>query len=283
MNAAEFDPQTPEEPKPEPELELVPPPKQVAFDERRPWPLGLPAAHEVLQAITALAEVDEPLQAAHLRVLSMLPEHLYDAARTSLAGAEDPVAAATASAWRVLVAVERSNLALGVDHASLQALIDEGVEARETLLAAGYFALDGGASADELMAALGEAIEQLARLAAFKAKPRPERTGTDTRLLSFGAAADPEAVRGRPLRWVFAATMLFTAAFHLVGIVGQQAPAPWVVVGDVDRGRAFVAPGSAAADDASLKTFLSQLEAQGLSATKAATGEWVLQRRQAAP
>lgn len=281
MNAADLIPLAPEARKAKAELELVPSLKQVVFDVRRPWPLGLPLASEVLQAIAANAEVDEPLQAAHLRVLSMLPEHLYDAARTSLAGAADPVALATAGAWRVLVAVERANVALGVDQGALRALIDEGVEARETLLAAGYFALDGGASAEDLLAALGEAIEELTELAAFKMTPKRERTETETRLLSV-ASGDPEAMRGKPLRWVFAATVLFTAAFHLVTLLGEAAPAPWMVVGDVDRGRAFVAPGSAAADDASLKDFLAQLEAQGLSAKKSATGEWVLQRRQAA-
>ena len=272
----------PEEPAPDgPTLELLalPPPLVIGFDVGRPWPLGIPAAAQVLQAIGAQAEVDPALQAAHLRVLSLLPEYLYDAARTSLAGATDPVALATASAWRALVAADRLDAALGVDQPALQELINEAVDAREKLLAAGYFALDGGAGAEELMTALGEAVERLVEQAGFRAKARG--TPSTTRLLSVSdvpAAAEPEVRRGRAVRWAFVATVLVTVAFHLTRFVLSDSGEPWVVVGDVDRGNAFLAPGRPGADEASLRALISDLGSKGLRATKSPSGEWVVAR-----
>jgi hypothetical protein len=271
----------PEERATEPTLELVPPvaPKVIGFDVRRPWPLGVPAAADVLQAIGAQAEVDGALQSAHLHVLSLLPEYLYDAARTSLAGSADPVAMATASAWRTLIAADHLDAALGVDQPALQELINEAVDAREKLIAAGYFALDGGAGAEELLTALGEAVERLVEKAGFRAKA--PGTPSDTRLLSVEAvpsAVEPEVKRGRALRWAFIATAVVTTAFHLAQFATADAAEPWVVVGDVDRGHAFLAPGVAGADEASLQARINGLGAQGLQATRSASGEWVVQR-----
>ena len=264
--------------EPEPgglKLELVK--KMVCLDTRRPWPLGLPTTDEVLQAIGGQAEVEEALQAAHLRVLSLLPEHLHDAARTSLAGSTEPVAVATASAWRALVATEFADAAIGLDQPALQSLIDEAVDAREKLLAAGYFALDGGASAEELMAALGEAVEKLVEKAEFRAKPKSVSVGAGAKLLSLASVA-PEVRRGRALRWACGLTVIATCALHLVAAFAP-APAAWVVVGDVDGGQAFVAPSGPEGDEASLQSFLAELEAKGVHATRSASGEWLLQRK----
>lgn len=279
MTAAAHLPEEPASSEPTLELAPTPAPMVIGFDVRRPWPLGVPSAVEVLQAIGARAEVDSALQAAHLRVLSLLPEYLYDAARTSLAGAADPVALATASAWRTLVAADQLDAALGVDQPALQALINEAVDAREKLLAAGYFALDGGAGAEELLAALGEAVERLVEKAGFRAKARG--TPSDTRLISVSDVppeAAPEVRRGRMLRWVFVATALITAAFHLSQFVLGDSGEPWVVVGDVDRGHAFLARGRPAADEASLEATVSGLGAKGLRATKSPSGEWIVER-----
>lgn len=281
MTAAENLPE--EQPAAEPTLELVPAPatKVVHFDVRRPWPLGLPIAAEVLEAIGAQAEVEPSLQPAHLRVLSLLPEYLYDAARTNLAGAADPLALATASAWRALVAADRLQAAIGIDQPALQELINEAVDAREKLLAAGYFALDGGAGAEELMAALGEAVECLVEKAGFKARPRAEGTRSETRLLSVdsvAAAPEPAVRRGRALRGALAVTVLITTAFHVESLASADPVEPWVVVGDVDRGHAFLAPGGPGADEASLQVLISELSAKGLRATKATSGEWTVQR-----
>ena len=264
----------------EPTLELVPSaaPQVVGFDVRRPWPLGVPSTAMVLQAIGAQAEVDPALQAAHLRVLSLLPEYLYDAARTSLAGAADPVALATASAWRALVAADQLETALGVDQLGLQELISEAVDAREKLIAAGYFALDGGAGAEELLATLGEAVERLVEKAAFHAK---QGTRSNTRLISVcdvPTEVTPEVKRGRVLRWVFVATALVTVAFHLSQFLMGDSGEPWVVVGDVDRGHAFLAPGRPGADETSLQTKIGELGAKGLKITKSQSGEWAVER-----
>ena len=256
------------------ELILLP----VGFDERRPWPLGLPTLDRVLDAIGGQAEVDEPVQSAHLHVLSLLPENLYEAARTSLAGTNDPLALATASAWRALLAAERIGKAIAVDQPALQSLIDEAVDAREKILAAGYFALDGGAGAEELLSALGSAIEQLVEQAEFRARAKPVSSEPHTRVVSIDVAT---AVRvgGKALRWAAALTMIITLMVHLSGVITDGTPTAWVVVGDVDHGYAFVASGGAEGDEASLKAFISQLESKGISATQSPAGEWVLSRQ----
>jgi hypothetical protein len=278
MSTAELIPPA-DEPSPEgAKLALVPRPQVVEFDERRPWPLGLPTAREVLESIGAQAEVEPSLQAAHLRVLSLLPEHLYDAARTSLAGVAEPVALATASAWRAMVASDQMDAAIGVDQPALQALINEAVDAREKLLAAGYFALDGGESAVELMVALGEAIDRLVARAEFKAAPGPVAVPSATKLPSE-ASLGAEEQRRRLLRWAMVVTFIITSVFHLSRLLGREpTPAPWAVVGDVERGRAFVAPTGPDSDDASLQQFLAQLEDKGLCARQSASGEWVVEK-----
>ena len=248
----------------------------VGLDERRPWPLGLPTRGEVLEAIGGQVEVEELMQPAHLRVLSLLPENLYEAARTSLAGTDDPLALATASAWRTLLAAERIKNAIAVDQPALQALIDEAVDAREKILAAGYFALDAGVGAEELLAALGSAIEQLVEQAEFRARAKPVNSAPLTRDVAIGKASD--VVRGKSLRWAFALTMIVTLMVHLSGMLTDGTPTAWVVVGDVDRGHAYVASGGAEADEASLKEFILQLETKGIYAKQSPAGEWVLTR-----
>jgi hypothetical protein len=263
------------------EWELVVPPEVLHFDARRPWPLGLPAASAVLDALGGLAEVDEGLEATHLRVLSLLPMDLHEAVRASLAGNPAPLALATASTWRALVATDRLDAALGIDQPALLALIDEAVDAREKLLALAWFTLDGGADCEALLTLLGESIDLLLNRAGFRARARRARSGGK---LLFTAPTAPSTGPGR-VRLAFLATMLMTAAFHGATFAGAaRTNSAWVVVGDVDRGHAFLAPASAGADEASLQTLISQLEAQGVSATKSGSGEWVLHRsRQAAP
>ncbi len=251
----------------------------VAFDERRPWPLGLPTRGQVLEAIGGQAEVDEHVQPSHLHVLSLLPENLYEAARTNLAGTDDPLALATASAWRALLAVERMGNAIAVDQPALQALIAEAVDAREKILAAGYFALDGGAGAEELLSALGAAIEQLAEQAAFRTPAKRVNAEPHAPVVSIDAAGNQPRVRGKALRWGVAMTMITTLLVHLSGVITDGTATEWVVVGDVDRGHAFVASGGAEGDAASLKAFLSQLESKGIHAAQSPTGEWVLSRK----
>ncbi len=251
----------------------------VGFDERRPWPLGLPTQGRVLEAIGGQSEVDELMKSAHLRVLSMLPENLHEAARTSLAGTDNPLALATASAWRALLAADRISHAIAVDQPALHTLIHEAVDAREKILAAGYFALDGGAGAEELLSALGSAIEQLVEQAEFRARVRPVNSQPQTRVSIDEADKAPQVVWGKALRWTFTTTMLITLLVQLSGVLTDGTPTAWVVVGDVDHGHAYVASGGAEADEASLREFISQLETRGIYANQSPAGEWVLSRQ----
>lgn len=197
-----------------PEPLVAPAPRPIGFDGRRPWPLGLPTASEVLEALAARAEVDRPLQAPHRRVVSLLPEQLRDAVRSGQAGGEaNPLALATASAWRTLVANTQLDAAMGVNHAALSALIDEAVDAREKLLAAGYFALDGGAGADRLVAALDGAIERLLTTARHHApgkRPAPLRA-------PLAAPTGPR--RHRALRRVLWASLLLLSLIGLADLL----------------------------------------------------------------
>lgn len=266
MTAAALLPPPPEEPV------LAPEPKLVSCDERRPWPAGLPAVPDVLEAIGAQAQVAGPLRPVHQRVRALFPEYLVDAVKTSLAGSEDPVGVATAQAWRALVASDQLDAALGVDQPALRTLIEEAVDAREKVLAAGYFALDGGAGAEPLTTALAEAIERLVQKAAFKAKPVVAHSKKST-----AARATPSV--HRVLRWAFGAVLTATAAFHLSALLADDHPSePWALVGDVDRGRAFLAPAGPGADEASLQKMIADLKAKGLSAEKSPAGEWIVKR-----
>ena len=252
------------------ELEVAP----LRIDERRPWPLGLPAEREALEAIADREHLALELKKPHLEVLRLLPEQLLDAARAALAGTEAPLAAVAASTWRAMVAAAGAELALGVDQPALRALIDEAAAAREKLVALGYFSLDGGAHAEPLLHALGEAIELLVRRARFQAKPKVRGTKT-----SASGKLVPVRSTSRALKVVFAAVMLTGAAFHFSGFLeNERARAAWVVVGDVDRGRAFLAPAGDSPSEASLQRLIVELKTQGIGATKSSSGEWVLQR-----
>lgn len=263
------------EPKDEPspyELEVAP----LKVDTRRPWPLGIPAEREALEAIVDRELIALELKKSHLEVLRLLPEQLFDAARSSLSGTEDPLAAVAASTWRALVAAEGAQLALGVDQPGLRALIAEAAAAREKVQALGYFSIDGGASAAPLLHALGEAIEVLVKRAEFRAKPKVLGTGSKPKLV-------PVRTKSRPLMAVFALVMVIGAASHLRGFVEQQrSRSAWVMVGDVDRGRAFLAPEGDAPSEESLQQRIDELKLQGIGATKSASGEWVLHRTERA-
>lgn len=245
----------------------------LSVDARRPWPLGVPSGREVLEAISDREHVAPALKAAHQAVSRLLPEQLRDSVTAALGGTDDPLASVSISAWRAIVAAECMEDAYGVDQAALRALIDEAAAAREKLLALGYFSLDGGASAEPLLHALGEAIEVLVKRARFVAKPRVRRTTS--------ASGKLRAVRAtsRVLKAACAATVLIAAVFHLNGALEERrARRAWVVVGDVDRGRAFLAPGGTEPDEAALQALIKQLQTQGIAATKSASGEWVLHR-----
>lgn len=252
------------------ELEVDP----LAVDGRRPWPLGVPAGREVLEAIVDRGHVATALMPAHLEVLRLLPEPLMDSVATCLAGTEDPMGSATIDVWRAMVAAAGAEGALGVDQPALRALIDEAAAAREKVQALGYFSLDGGASAEPLLHALGEAIELLVKRARFVAKPRVRGTRT-----SASGRLVPVRTTSRAIKAVAAGVMLVAAVFHSSGALEQyRARTSWVVVGDVDRGRAFLAPGGTEPDEASLRALIERLEQQGIGATKSAAGEWVLHR-----
>jgi hypothetical protein len=246
----------------------------LAVDARRPWPLGVPLGREVLEAISDGASVARGLKRAHLNVSRLLPEQLRDAVAAALRGTGNPLASVSISVWRALVAAECLEDAFGVDQPALRALIDEAAGARERLVALGCFSLDGGASAEPLLQALGAAIELLVKRAQFVAKPRVRRATT-------GASGKARLVRStsRALNVACAASMLFAAVFHLNGALEERrARHAWVVVGDVDRGRAFLAPGGTDPDEAALQALIEQLQTQGIAATKSASGEWVLHR-----
>lgn len=245
----------------------------LAVDGRRPWPLGIPSGREVLEAIAGREEVARALKPAHGEISRLLPEQLRDSVGTALAGTEEPVAAAVVSCWRAMVAARIAEDAYGVDQPALRELITEASAARERLQALGYFSLDGGASAAPLLHALGESIGQLVNRARFVAKPRIRGTRTSATNLAVVPATN------RALKAVFAVVMVVVAAFHLNGALEERrARQAWVVVGDVDRGRAFLAPGGTEPDEANLQALIKQLEEQGIGATQSTSGEWVLHR-----
>ncbi len=246
----------------------------LAVDARRPWPLGVPSGREVLEAIADRGDVGSKLRTAHLAVLQLLPGALRDSAAAALGGTDSPLASVSISVWRSMVAAACVDDALGVDQPALRLLIDEAVAARESVVALGYFSLDGGASAEPLLEALGEAIEQLVQRARFVARPRVRRTAT-----SASGTLTVVPLTSRVLKAAAALAVVIAALFHLSGAIEERrARRAWVVVGDVDRGRAFLAPGGTEADEAGLRALIQQLERQGIAASKSANGEWVLHR-----
>ncbi len=265
---------------PGPFLQEPPSPRPlVRFDAGRPWPLGLPDHRQVLEVIGGQAALDEGIRELHLRIAATLPESIYDAVRASLGDVDHPVARATVSAWRAIVAADRVEAALGIDVAAVVALVSEAAEGREVLVASSCFALDGGRGLEELLALLGRAIEVLASRAAFKARARRRGAAALAGVMAVGTFVAHDAKERRLLPKAFAVTMAVTLLFYGYQALTVAPSAEWVVVGDVDRGHAFLAPAKGGADQASLERMRASLEAQGYTTTKAASGEWVVRRR----
>lgn len=258
----------------DPVVELPPPTGMVRVDHRRPLPLNLPTHREVLEAIAGDVNLHADLLPLHQRIVALYPPHLLDAVRTQLAGSEDPLAMAASNAWRVLVTAGLLEEALGVDQPALQVLVDEGADAREKVLAAVLFSLEGSERSEPLAEALAVAIEQLAERVRFKGTARATRRPGSQRV-----HRQPRAMREWFLRGVFVATFVLTGALHLVEFMVAAADAPaWVVVGDVGRGHAVLAPSRIDADEASLLAARETLRAQGLQTTLSPSGEWVVTR-----
>lgn len=270
---------------------------ELAIDEKRSWPASLPAEAEVLMAIGAQLVVDDGLAQPHQRVLELLPDRLYQAVCRGLVGLSDeqPVASATARAWRAIVGADRSKgtVGSGIDQPALLELIDEATAARETLLASNMFALDVGASAEPLLGALTEAIESLVHAARFKEQPKaasavePARPagGPSTRMLAIeavGKKADKSKAPtnlGQRLKQVFAVGLFLVALYFVTGLIpGFRKNAPWVVVGDPDYGKGYLVPGYPGADEALRSEMIKKLEADGVRVTFD-DGEWVVQRK----
>ena len=273
---------------------------ELGIDEKRSWPAGLPAEADVLMAIGAQLMVDDALEEPHQRVLKLLPERLYQAVCRGLVGLTDaqPVASATASAWRVIVGADRSRGAVGsgVDQPALLALIDEATAARETLVASNVFALDVGASAEGLLTALTQAIEVLVHAARFKeqpkvvpaAQPLKPAAAPVARMLAIETVEKkpeknskkqaPTGPAGR-LKLALAAGLMLVALYVFSGLIpGFRKNGPWVVVGDPDHGKGYLVPGYPGADEAQRSVMIKKLEADGVTVTYE-DGEWVLERK----
>ena len=187
------------------------------YDSRRPWPLGLPSREDAVLAIIGQREVTPQLEGAHLRTLTLFPEYLFDEARTALGDALSPAGRACGSAWRVLLAAERIEGAMGVDVPALLALVDEAVEARDVLKGVTAFALDGGLSGEELLTALDACIGRFVVLArSQQGTARRTVLGPMSRLLSI-ESVDTRFVFRRLLPTVAMVSVVAAALFHLVG------------------------------------------------------------------
>lgn len=246
----------------------------LAIDVRRPWPIGIPSGREVLEAIAELKGVASALKPAHRRLLTLLPAHLHDAVANALAGAEDPVASLVISCWRAMVAASIADDAYGVDQVALRALISEAATAREKVQALAYFSLDAGVSTKPLLEALGAAIEQLVKGDRFGAKPRPRGTKT-----SASGTLPVVPATSRALKAVCVVVMVVGAIFQLsTAVEERRVRQAWVVVGDVDTGRAFLAPSGADPQEANRRELITQLGKRGIGASRSGSGEWVLHR-----
>lgn len=270
---------------------------ELRIDEKRAWPGGLPAEAEVLMAIGAQLVVDDALEQAHQRVLKLLPERYYQAVCRGLVGLSgaQPVASATATAWRVILGADRSKGAVGsgVDQPALLALIDEATAARETLLASNVFALDVGASAEALLTALTGAIEVLVHAARFKEQPKVGLAAESSKV-AVSPATRSQAVEKKPekkaekskptdlagrLKRALAVGLMLVALYVVSGLIpGFRKNGPWVVVGDPDHGKGYLVPGYPGADEALRSVMIKKLEADGVTVTYD-DGEWVLERK----
>jgi hypothetical protein len=188
---------------------------QLTFDASRPWPRGVPSTDEALAVLADARQVDDGLLPDHCTVAAKLPEAVRDAARASRNGLDAPLAAAAATAWRALLAVELAPRALGLDQPALLDLIGATVAARERLQALRAFVYGDGADFDVLDAALAGALDRLVEEASFRAQPssRPTRPA-DT---SSRVAPAPPA---RPGLWgaLIVALGLALAALLLGGL-----------------------------------------------------------------
>jgi hypothetical protein len=106
-------------------------------------------------------------------------------------------------------------------------------------------------------------------------RPPPEPVAVPTRITKMESAP-----KRNVLRAVFISTVLLGAAFHLVRLaVEPPRAAPWVVVGELDSGRAYLAPSGPDVGAAGLAGTIRDLENSGVSVTHAANGEWLLARK----
>ncbi|MFT3712734.1 MAG: hypothetical protein QM817_34215 [Archangium sp.] len=272
----------------------------VEYDARRPWPLGLPPKEHALAAIIAHGDVANDIEGSHLRVLTSFPEWVFDEARTALVGAGTELAWASASAWRAVVALERIEGAISIDVPGLNALTDEVVAARERLVAYSTFALDGGASSQDLLATLDECISRFVELARVQAEPKPQpvSSGSSVRSSPSRVVSSPSRVRPRPKPPQAAAApsamskstrqliglgagllLLFVALFKLAPTSGPHAGPreEWVMQGSLDNGSAKLVPENPQASEAALQRKLSELKHQGITA-RLVNDEWVLER-----
>lgn len=246
----------------------------VKLELGRPLPLGLPPLADVLDALAGDASVHEDLMALHQRLVALYPPQLLDAVRTQRAGNEDPMGLAAANAWRALVTSHVLDKAFGADQPALQVLVDEAVDAREKVLAAALFSLEGPEGSEPLAEALAEAIERLTERVRFKGAHRRARAAVKPRV-----GRQQRSLRERFLSLVFVATFFITIGVHLLEFVSARAEdTAWVVVGDVERGHAVLAPARIDADEASLQAARTALRARGLETTLSPTGEWVVTR-----
>lgn len=259
--------------------ELPPGPPVVVLESRRPWPLGVPSTALAVEALSGDAVVHAALMPAHEQVMGLLPAHLLDAVRNVALGHEDALGTATAQAWRALVADAALDAAFGVDAGALQAFIAQTVDAREKIVAASLFALDGEAGSAPLTGALARAIERFAERARFKAPPpRPARPKAALEV------KDGLGRHARLLRLVFVLSMLLLLSRHLSGLIlGAPVDPGWTLVGDPDRGHAFLAPTRADADAAELQIAIAELARQGFKAVRTPAGEWIVFRVQERP
>lgn len=248
----------------------------LAFDGRRPWPLGLPSLPQALTAIVAEVEIEESLEESHLRVLTLFPEWMFDEARSALGGGASEVAWAAASAWRAVVARDRADHPVGIDLPALLALTDETVQAREKLVGASAFALDGGTASEELLSTLDECIGRFVVLARHHERTRVKPVSEATKVLSV--SSEPEGTRRKLIPMAFAASMFFAVLFHLARLLVAPNTNVWMVNGSLESGHATLVPGGPEASAAALEAKISELRAQHIVATQGPDGQWYLEK-----
>lgn len=246
----------------------------LTFDASRPWPRGVPSIDEALAVLADARQVDDGLLPDHCTVASRLPEAVRDAARASLNGLDAPLAAAAATAWRALLAVELAPRAVGLDQPALLDLIGATVAARERLQALRPFVFGDGADFDVLDEALAAALDRLVKEASFRAQPssRPTRPAD-------ASSRVVQAPPARPGLWgALIVALVLALVAQLLGGQGRGRPASWVLIGALESGHAFLAPTTRSPSEGELQQRLREFEARGYVATKTPSGEWALRR-----